>query len=158
MAQTLAEQIENYIKRLLELSADGSVEIRRADLADMFMCVPSQINYVLNTRFNSAAGYYVETRRGGAGYVRIVRTGLADNAGLAELLAEAKDKPLTKQAAANLLSRLYGEEILTRREYALCQSILAGDALRLAGENEETLRGRLVRLLLLNLLREDVAE
>lgn len=158
MAQTLATQIENYIKRLLELSSDGSVEIKRADLAEMFMCVPSQINYVLNTRFNTAAGYYIETRRGGAGYVRIIRTGLAENADLAQLLAEAKDKPLSRQAAANLLSRLFGEDILSRREYALCQSLLLGDALKLAGDNEEMLRGRLVRLLLLNLLREDLAE
>ena len=50
MAMTLAAQIENYIKRLLALSTDNSVELSRADLAQMFMCVPSQINYVLSTR------------------------------------------------------------------------------------------------------------
>ena len=55
MAMTLAAQIESYIKRLLALSADNSVELSRADLAQMFMCVPSQINYVLNTRFNTEA-------------------------------------------------------------------------------------------------------
>ena len=74
MAMTLAAQIESYIKRLLALSADNSVELSRADLAQMFMCVPSQINYVLNTRFNTEAGYYIETRRGGSGYVRIWRS------------------------------------------------------------------------------------
>lgn len=156
MTMTLAAQIESYIKRLLEMSDDGSVELKRADLAEMFMCVPSQINYVLNTRFNSAAGYFIETRRGGAGYVRIIRTGLAENADLAELLAAAKDKPLSRRAADNLLVRLLDEDILTQREFAVFRSMLAGDALSPAGEQEEFLRGRLVRLLLMNLLRDDL--
>lgn len=156
MAATLAEQIENYIKRLLALSDDNSVELRRAELAEMFMCVPSQINYVLSTRFNSEAGYYVETRRGGSGYVRIIRTGLADSGDLTRLLAEAKDKPVGRKAADNLLLRLRGEDIITERETAILRSMLAGDALRLAGDNEELLRGRMVRLLLMNLIRGDL--
>lgn len=156
MAATLAEQIENYIKRLLALSEDNSVELRRAELAEMFMCVPSQINYVLSTRFNSEAGYYVETRRGGSGYVRIIRTGLSESADLTRLLAEARDKPIGRQAADNLLLRLRGEDIITEREAAILRAMLAGDALRLAGDNEELLRGRMVRLLLMNLIRSDL--
>lgn len=156
MAVTLAAQIENYIKRLLELSDDNSVELSRADLAQMFMCVPSQINYVLNTRFNSEAGYYIETRRGGSGYVRIIATGLGDNTDLAGLLAAAKDKPYSRQAAESLLSRLYGEEILSEREYAIFRAMLSGDSLKLAGDNEDLLRGRLIRLLLMNLIRDDL--
>ncbi|MBQ2887833.1 MAG: CtsR family transcriptional regulator [Firmicutes bacterium] len=158
MAITLATQIENYIKRLLELSEDGSVELRRADLADMFMCVPSQINYVLNTRFGAEAGYFIETRRGGSGYVRIIQTGLADNADLTVLLAQAGDKPMNRQAAANLLTRLLGEEIITKREYAICRSLFAGDALKLAEDREDLLRGRMVRLLLMNLIRDDLSD
>ncbi len=154
MAMTLAAQIENYIKRLLALSTDNSVELSRADLAQMFMCVPSQINYVLSTRFNTEAGYYIETRRGGSGYVRIIQTRLDGGADLARLLAAAKDKPFSRQAAENLLTRLFSEAIISERE----QAMLAGDALKLAGENEELLRGRLVRLLLMNLIRDDFTE
>lgn len=156
MTATLAEQIENYIKRLLALSQDNSVELRRAELAEMFMCVPSQINYVLSTRFNNEAGYYVETRRGGSGYVRIIRTGLSDSGDLTRLLAEAKDKPIARKAADNLMLRLRSEDILTEREAAILRSMLAGDALRLAGDSEDLLRGRLVRLLLMNLIRSDL--
>lgn len=155
MAMTLAAQIESYIKRLLALSADNSVELSRADLAQMFMCVPSQINYVLSTRFNSEAGYYIETRRGGSGYVRIIQTRLEGGADLAQLLAAAKDKPFSRQAAENLLARLFTEEIITQREQAIMRAMLAGDALKLAGENEDLLRGRLIRLLLMNLIRDD---
>ena len=158
MAMTLATQIEYYITRLLALSADNSVELSRADLAQMFMCVPSQINYVLNTRFNTEAGYYIETRRGGSGYVRIIQTRLDGGADLARLLAAAKDKPFSRQAAENLLTRLFSEAIISEREQAILKAMLAGDALKLAGENEELLRGRLVRLLLMNLIRDDFTE
>ncbi len=158
MGVTLSEQIENYINRLLALSDDNSVELRRAELAELFMCVPSQINYVLSTRFNNEAGYYIETRRGGSGYIRIVRLGLADSGDLTRLLAEAKDKPVGRKAADNLLLRLKNEDIITGREAAILRSMLAGDALWLAGENEDMLRGRMIRLLLMNLIRGDVGE
>lgn len=156
MAMSLAAQIEGYIKRLLDHSENGSVELKRADLAEMFMCVPSQINYVLNTRFSSEAGYFIETRRGGAGYVRIVRTGRVDSADLAALLAESKDKPIGRQTADNLLVRLYEEDILTAREFAICRGMLSGDGLAAAGEQENAVRGRLIRALLFNLLRDDL--
>lgn len=156
MAMPLTAQIENYIKRLLEHSEDGSVELKRADLAQMFMCVPSQINYVLNTRFSSEAGYFIETRRGGAGYVRIMRTGLAAGGDLAALASETKGKPTTRQAAENLLVRLLDENILTAREFAILRAMLCSDALNPAAEQEDTVRGRQVRMLLLNLLREDL--
>lgn len=161
MGQTLAAQIESYIKRLLELSADNSVELSRADLAQMFMCVPSQINYVLSTRFGSEAGYYIETRRGGSGYVRIIRTELASAGDLTRLLEEARDKSFSRQGALNLLTRLRSAEIISAREEAILKAMLAGDALRLngkeaGGEQEDLLRGRLIRLLLMNLIRDDI--
>lgn len=160
MVQTLAVQIENYIKRLLELSADNSVELSRADLARTFMCVPSQINYVLSTRFGSEAGYYIETRRGGSGYVRIIQTNLSDAGDLSKLLEEARDKPFSRQAAATLLTRLRGADIITGREQAILKAMLAGDALNLKASDEsrqeDLLRGRLIRLLLMNLIRDDI--
>lgn len=153
MSMPLATQIENYIKRMLECSESGSVELKRADLAQMFMCVPSQINYVLNTRFSNEAGYFIETRRGGAGYVRIVRVQLDDSRDVAALLAESKGKPLGRQAADSLLVRLLEEEILTPREFAICRGMLAGDTLAAAAEREDEVRGKMVRALLLNLLQ-----
>lgn len=74
---TLSDKIELYIKRLLSSARDGMIEIRRGELADRFACVPSQINYVLETRFTTSNGYMVESRRGGGGYIRITRVYLA---------------------------------------------------------------------------------
>ena len=76
---TLADEIERYIKKILEASHDGIVELQRNELALQFSCVPSQINYVLSTRFTTEQGYIVESRRGGGGYVRIVKAYVADD-------------------------------------------------------------------------------
>ncbi|HAA90616.1 MAG TPA: transcriptional regulator [Peptococcaceae bacterium] len=69
--RSLVEEIENYLKELLAQSPHGWIEVQRKDLAEKFACVPSQITYVLNTRFNLKCGYFVESRRGGRGYIRI---------------------------------------------------------------------------------------
>lgn len=68
----LSDIIESFIKEMIE-NMDGSVEIQRNELANRFNCVPSQINYVISTRFSTDKGYYVESRRGGGGYISIKR-------------------------------------------------------------------------------------
>ncbi len=70
---TLSDSIERYLKGRLSRAVEGVIEIRRSEVAEQFDCVPSQINYVLQTRFTPQRGYYVESRRGGGGYIRIMR-------------------------------------------------------------------------------------
>ena len=68
----ISDIIANFI--LEEISeAEGTAELQRAELAQRFNCVPSQINYVISTRFSPEHGYIVESRRGGNGYIRITR-------------------------------------------------------------------------------------
>lgn len=67
-----SDLIAEFITEILE-SADGAAEIRRSSLAERFSCAPSQINYVISTRFSPERGYAVESRRGGGGYIRITR-------------------------------------------------------------------------------------
>ena len=69
----LADRIEEYLKHILEQNKEGFIILQRGVLADEFSCAPSQINYVLHTRFTVERGYMVESRRGGGGYLRIVR-------------------------------------------------------------------------------------
>lgn len=73
MKKSLADKIEQYLKVLIERSENNEIEIQRAELAETFACVPSQITYVIGTRFNETVGYYTESRRGGKGFVRITR-------------------------------------------------------------------------------------
>lgn len=67
----ISDIIEKFLKEMLDNSENGIIEIGRNDLASRFSCAPSQINYVLTTRFSSTKGYYIESRRGGSGYIRI---------------------------------------------------------------------------------------
>ena len=71
----LSDSIEDFIKALMEDEQDQqqAIELRRNELAEHFQCAPSQINYVLATRFTPDHGYVIESRRGGGGYIRIMR-------------------------------------------------------------------------------------
>jgi transcriptional regulator of stress and heat shock response len=71
MKKSLADRIEQYLKVLISRSEDKSIEIQRIELAETFACVPSQVTYVISTRFSEKDGYITESRRGGCGYVRI---------------------------------------------------------------------------------------
>ena len=71
--RNISDIIENYLKKVLELSDTEIIEIKRGEMADKFQCVPSQINYVINTRFTIERGYLVESKRGGGGYIRITK-------------------------------------------------------------------------------------
>lgn len=80
----ISDKIEAFIMELLK--NDGDVQLKRNELASVFQCVPSQINYVISTRFSPERGYTVESRRGGGGYIRIRRIGTDDV--LAEAIAQ----------------------------------------------------------------------
>lgn len=69
--RSLSDRIEQYIRVLIERSEQNEVEIQRVELAETFNCVPSQITYVLSTRFTPTEGYRTESRRGGKGFLRI---------------------------------------------------------------------------------------
>src|SRR5690554_4526916 len=75
----LSDIIEGFLKAMIN-DMDGYIEIQRNELANRFKCVPSQINYVISTRFTAEKGYYVESRRGGGGYISIKRVN-SDSAG-----------------------------------------------------------------------------
>ena len=74
----IADMIESYILRQLASCQDGQVELRRTDIADEISCAPSQISYVLSTRFTQDKGFVVESRRGLGGFIRIVQVPLRD--------------------------------------------------------------------------------
>lgn len=71
----LSDLIEQYILDFFK--ENEMVELKRSELANKFNCVPSQINYVISTRFIPELGFYVESRRGGGGYIKICRTNLS---------------------------------------------------------------------------------
>ncbi|MEL7568518.1 MAG: CtsR family transcriptional regulator [Dehalobacterium sp.] len=153
---TLANEIERYLKKMLDISLEGFLEIKRTDLAEMFMCVPSQINYVLETRFTNSQGYHVESRRGGGGYLKIVKLNVKQDEDLLALVNSTVGKMISQQSGEGLIKRLEEEEFLTKRESILIKSIIDTNTLVLGFPDRDLIRARILRAVLISLLREDL--
>ena len=165
---TLAKQIENYIKQMIDQSDEGFIDIRRSEMAGLFMCVPSQINYLLETRFSNQQGYLVESRRGGGGFVRIIKLSVEGSENLLAMVNRAEGKQVSQKNGEGLIDRLVEEELLTAREGSFIKAMINGNIFRelrttmpveekqqTAQELEEILRGRMLHAVLVNLLRTD---
>lgn len=122
----LADLIEQYLQQLL--APADQVELQRRELAKMFRCVPSQINYVLETRFTVSRGYLIESRRGGGGFIRIYRI----QKELPRRVADLVPEEITRREAEDLLETLkdwgeiHGEQALMAR-YIMEQSLQGVD-------------------------------
>ncbi len=113
---SLTDHIEEYLKKLLAISTRNYVDIRRAELARKFSCVPSQVNYVLSSRFSAARGYLVESRRGGSGYIRIYRIVHPQGRSWVEILRELESEPFEPAQAKQFVKLILEERVLSRRE------------------------------------------
>ncbi|HHV79035.1 MAG TPA: CtsR family transcriptional regulator [Firmicutes bacterium] len=119
----LCDLIEQYILSLLE-EASGSVELQRKELAREFGCVPSQITYVLETRFTTERGYVVESRRGGGGHIRIVRLRSSGLPGALREWYREIGNSLSRVSAFHWVDRLVWEGLISDREALLLRSAL----------------------------------
>jgi len=122
----LASSIELYLKRLLDTSPAATILLQRKELATHFQCVPSQINYVLSTRFTAEKGYLVESRRGGGGFLRIRRIDLSCEKAkhLFALLRDLAQEGISSREAAALIERFAEARLLTGREARMMQAAL----------------------------------
>lgn len=152
----LADRIEEYLKRILDQTTEGYIVLQRSELAGEFACVPSQINYVLDTRFTVERGYLVESRRGGGGYLRIIRLGLGIEGQYQQVMRQLIGEQLSRERSAALVDRLLDEELLTIREAVIIKSILIGNDLNGEFRDWETLRARLMKNILTTLSRDDL--
>lgn len=147
----ISNSIEEYIHGLLQ-EMNGHVEIQRNLLAEQFECAPSQINYVLTTRFTPYRGYYVESRRGGGGYIRIVQVEIHDKSEALEIFQEEVGKSITKNRADDLLQALVDNDFLSPREAKLIQIGLSDRSLNVDLKYRNELRANILQNLLLGIL------
>lgn len=103
----MSDLVAEYIVRQLNES-DGSAEIRRNELADLLGCVPSQINYVITSRFTPEQGYIVESRRGGGGYIRITRVCTGKNAAVMHIVGSVGESISASEARVILRNMQLG--------------------------------------------------
>jgi len=124
----VSDNIAQFINALI-CRKDGVAELSRGELAELFNCVPSQINYVLSTRFTPEHGYTVESRRGGGGYIRITRVRY-DRHGLIMHTINAAGGTIDARSAGALLSNLAGAQALSREQIRLIAGAVGDRALR----------------------------
>lgn len=138
------------MKQVLESSE--AVEIKRSEIADKFECVPSQINYVINTRFTMERGYIVESKRGGGGYIRIIKVKMNDKLQLLEaIISMVHDKKVSQSFSEDVILRLLEEEVITKKEARLMVAALDREVLILPLPDRDILRSRILEAMLVAL-------
>lgn len=150
--QNTSDLIESYIKKILE--KNEMIELRRIELADLFNCVPSQINYVINTRFTIQRGYLVESKRGGGGYIRIAKVKMSDKKQMLERINLLFGETINEKNAYAIIQKLYEDQIITKKEGNLMLSAIAKNTLNI-NETEDYTRARILRAFLERLSYED---
>ena len=150
MAQ-LSDSRERFIKELM--SEDAHIELRRNELAQHFGCAPSQINYVLATRFSVDHGYLIESRRGGGGYVRIVRMHARDEGNLLDALLKRVGNSIDEETVNAIVQQLQDCELVTENEAALLRAATARNALSLPVSGKDVLRAAVFKNMLIQVFR-----
>ena len=138
-----SDHIEAYIKAILEQS--GMVELQRSQLADTFQVVPSQINYVIKTRFTESRGYLVESKRGGGGYIRIGRIDFSNYHEMLRDLLYSVGEEVSLAIFEDVLRLLFEQDLVTRQEMNL---LLAMATDRVLGDDANLIRANMLRQLL----------
>lgn len=147
----LADDIEQFLKQMI--GDEGVAEIQRAMIAAHFGCAPSQINYVLATRFTPERGYLVESRRGGGGYIRIIRLNLGDDGDVHELVVQQIGIELSQDEALGYIHRLREHDIIDDREAAIMQAAIQRETIGLELPVRDIVRANLLKAMILAILR-----
>ncbi|HLQ95713.1 MAG TPA: CtsR family transcriptional regulator [Pseudogracilibacillus sp.] len=148
---SISDIIEEYLKNILHENEKKMIEIKRSEIADQFECVPSQINYVINTRFTMERGYIIESKRGGGGYIRIFRIEHQDEFELIDEIIQMIQPKISQQAAIDVLERLEEKEVISLREKAIIFSGIEREALAVMLPARDELRARILTSILTTL-------
>ena len=147
----ISDVIAGFIQQALE-EADGVLELQRSDLAQRFGCVPSQINYVMSTRFSPEHGYIVESRRGEGGYIRITRVQVDRQTLLMHLINTIGDT-LDFPSARAMVRNLADSEAIEEEAGRLLLSALSDAALKSVEQSQRgALRADICKQMLIQLV------
>lgn len=149
--RNVSDIIEQYLKQVLERNGSEIVEIKRSEIADKFQCVPSQINYVINTRFTIERGYIVESKRGGGGYIRIIKVTIHEQSDLLDQLLALVGVRLSQASAENVVYRLLEEKVISTREAKLMVGVMERSVLNAELPERDELRARMMKSFLVSL-------
>lgn len=152
----LSDTIESFIKQLLSQD-ETEVELKRNELAEYFGCAPSQINYVLATRFTPDHGYVIESRRGGGGYIRIVRVVQSTGQHLLYLIHERISETISETEAAHIIGQLAERKLITAQEADIMRAAVSTQAVSvpLPDALKDAVRARTLKSMLIAIARQN---
>lgn len=145
----VSDIIEEFIKDLFN-DENEAIEIQRNELAEYFNCVPSQINYVISTRFKPSQGYYVESRRGGGGHITIRKVNNTKEDYIMHIINNI-GKELTSNEVDILISDFLSYDIINGKEAKLLKVATSDNVLQLTKDIKDQVRARIFKNMLINL-------
>ena len=145
----ISDIIEDFIKDMLE--DDDLAVIQRNDLAEQFNCVPSQINYVISTRFTPMQGYYVESSRGGGGCIKIRKVNITHSDYIMHIINSIGNS-ITAKELEIFVKNFLDYNIINEKEAKLIKSATSDKVLTLPKETKDEVRARIFKNMLINLV------
>ena len=147
----LSDIIETFIKQMFNENRDNVIFIQRNELADQFRCAPSQINYVLTTRFTYERGYLIESKRGGGGHIAIKQLEYDSSNRREELINQSIGDSMTYHNANALLKDLLESEVIEKREYEIMK-IAINDRSLISTDNKNKVRADILKAMVMIIL------
>lgn len=149
--RNISDIIEEYLKNVLHESGNNVIEIKRSELADKFQCVPSQVNYVISTRFNLEKGYVVESKRGGGGFIRIIKVKIYSHSDFLDQLIDVIDQRISQSNSEAIIRRLTEEKLINKREEKIMLSVIDRSVLSVDLPIRDELRSRMLKAMVTSL-------
>lgn len=145
----ISDMMEEFIKDMFS-EDDDFIEIQRNDLAQHFNCVPSQINYVISTRFKPSQGYYVESKRGGGGHITIKKVSNTKSDYFMHIIKNIGEE-MTANDVDILINDFLTYDLITKEEAKLLKVATSDNVLIIAKDVKDKLRAKIFKNMLLNI-------
>ncbi len=149
----ISNLIEEFIRTLMGES--DTINISRNELAQYFDCAPSQINYVLATRFSFDRGFLIESRRGGGGFITVIRVSPSGKELIKRLDEYTLSEGVTYQKALQIIKMLIDDDIINQKEAAIVKSAITDKALIVPTDCKEILRSNILKSILEGIFKEE---
>ena len=147
----MSDLIEEFIKDLFD-DQNEQIEIQRNELAEQFNCVPSQINYVISTRFIPELGFYVESRRGGNGYIKISKVNIYEEPSMSDIFDKIGNK-MSQSVVDVYLKDFLMYNIVDKKEAKIIRAAVSDKSLNQVDfEKKDMVRADIFKNLIINLL------
>ncbi len=146
----MSDIIEQFLLEML--SDESDVTVKRNELASQFSCAPSQINYVIDTRFTGQRGYIVESRRGGGGFIRIRRADVTGSGGYIMHVVNSIGEYISFDSVHAMLANMLRADIITKRELLLMESVLNDRAIPFNRPQSDQYRAQVFKNMLMSLV------